>query len=74
LIENPHSPDERLYIPSIERVWKFLVALLKSFAELDSRRNIEDILLERLTSSKILNCQQRHEDGRAISCGSKHLK
>jgi len=32
-IENPHSPDEGLYIPSIERVWKFLVALLKSFRE-----------------------------------------
>ena len=32
-IENPHSPDEGLYIPSVERVWKFLVALLKSFRE-----------------------------------------
>jgi dipeptidase D len=30
-IENPHSPDERLNIPSIERVWDFLVALLGSF-------------------------------------------
>jgi dipeptidase D len=30
-IENPHSPDERLYVPSIEKVWKFLTALLKSF-------------------------------------------
>lgn len=30
-IENPHSPDERLYIPSIDRVWTFLVALLKSY-------------------------------------------
>ncbi|MHC4459697.1 MAG: peptidase dimerization domain-containing protein, partial [Planctomycetota bacterium] len=26
-IENPHSPDERLFIPSIARVWEFLVAL-----------------------------------------------
>ena len=32
-MENAHSPDERLYIPSIERVWTFLVALLKSFGE-----------------------------------------
>jgi dipeptidase D len=30
-IENPHSPDERLHIPSIERVWEFLVALLLSY-------------------------------------------
>jgi dipeptidase D len=27
-IENPHSPDERLYIPSLPKVWDFLVALL----------------------------------------------
>ena len=32
-LENPHSPKERLFIPSIERVWSFLVALLKSFKE-----------------------------------------
>ncbi|MCG6892647.1 MAG: aminoacyl-histidine dipeptidase [Desulfobacteraceae bacterium] len=30
-IENPHSPDERLNIPSIEKVWDFMVALLASF-------------------------------------------
>jgi dipeptidase D len=30
-IQNPHSPDERLYVPSVELVWKFLVVLLKSF-------------------------------------------
>jgi dipeptidase D len=30
-IENPHSPDERLFIPSIARVWDFLVELLKSY-------------------------------------------
>ena len=30
-IQNPHSPDERLYVQSIEKVWKFLAALLKSF-------------------------------------------
>jgi dipeptidase D len=30
-IQNPHSPDERLYVPSMEKVWKFLIALLGSF-------------------------------------------
>jgi dipeptidase D len=30
-LENPHSPKERLFIPSIERVWEFLIALLKSY-------------------------------------------
>ena len=30
-MENPHSPDERLYLPSVENIWKFLVALLASF-------------------------------------------
>jgi dipeptidase D len=30
-IENAHSPDERLYIPSVGRVWDFLVELLKSY-------------------------------------------
>ena len=29
-IENPHSPSERLYLPSVEKVWRLLVALLKS--------------------------------------------
>jgi dipeptidase D len=32
-LENPHPPKERLFIPSIERVWTFLIALLKSYAE-----------------------------------------
>lgn len=27
-IRNPHSPGERLYLPSVEKVWTFLVALL----------------------------------------------
>jgi dipeptidase D len=31
-IKNPHSPDEKLYIPSIARIRDFLVALLKSYA------------------------------------------
>ena len=30
-IEDPHSPTERLFIPSLERVWDFIVALLKSY-------------------------------------------
>ena len=30
-IENPHSPDERLHVPSIGMVWEFLVGLMKSF-------------------------------------------
>ena len=30
-MENPHSPDERLYLPSIGRVWDFIVALMASF-------------------------------------------
>jgi dipeptidase D len=29
-IRNPHSPSECLYIPSLEKVWTFLVALLTS--------------------------------------------
>jgi len=27
-IENPHSPDERLYIPSIPKIWELLKAIL----------------------------------------------
>jgi dipeptidase D len=30
-IENAHSPDERLHIPSIARIWDLLAALLKSY-------------------------------------------
>lgn len=30
-IKNPHSPDERLYIPSLDRVWRFVTALLASY-------------------------------------------
>lgn len=30
-IENPHSPDEQLYIPSLPKTWEFLTALLKTF-------------------------------------------
>lgn len=31
-IRNPHSPDERIWVPSIDKVWGFLVALLKEKA------------------------------------------
>ncbi len=30
-IENPHSPQERLYVPSLPKTWEFLKALLKAF-------------------------------------------
>jgi len=30
-MENPHSPSERLYLPSVEKVWRLMVALLASF-------------------------------------------
>jgi dipeptidase D len=29
-IENPHSPTERMYIPSIEKIWDLLVETLKN--------------------------------------------
>jgi dipeptidase D len=32
-IENPHSPAERLFIPSLERTWDFMLALLKSYGK-----------------------------------------
>jgi dipeptidase D len=31
-IKNPHSPDERLFLPSVQKVWIFLVELLKSYS------------------------------------------
>ncbi|MCP4107681.1 MAG: aminoacyl-histidine dipeptidase [Desulfobacteraceae bacterium] len=30
-IENAHSPDERLHVPSVTRFWKFLTAILESY-------------------------------------------
>jgi dipeptidase D len=30
-MENPHSPSERLYLPSVGKVWRLLVALLESW-------------------------------------------
>jgi dipeptidase D len=32
-IENPHSPHERLNIPSIEPIWEFMTELLASYAK-----------------------------------------
>ena len=32
-MEDPHSPSERLFIPSIGKVWEFMVALLASYKE-----------------------------------------
>ena len=29
-LKNPHSPDEKIYVPSIGKVWDFLIALLKA--------------------------------------------
>jgi dipeptidase D len=29
-IQNPHSPDERLHLPSVAHLWQFLVRLLSS--------------------------------------------
>jgi dipeptidase D len=30
-IKQPHSPDEKVYLPSIGKTWRFLTALLESF-------------------------------------------
>jgi len=30
-MEDPHSPNERLFIPSVGKVWDFMVALLESY-------------------------------------------
>jgi dipeptidase D len=30
-IENPHSPDERLFVPSVARVWEFIAHLFASY-------------------------------------------
>jgi dipeptidase D len=29
-IQNPHSPDERLHLPSVAHLWQFVVKLLES--------------------------------------------
>ncbi|MFZ0612190.1 MAG: aminoacyl-histidine dipeptidase [Desulfobacterales bacterium] len=31
-MKNPHSPDEKLFVPSVERVWEFIVHLFASYA------------------------------------------
>jgi dipeptidase D len=30
-LRDPHSPNEGLYIPSLEKIWRFMVALLESY-------------------------------------------
>ena len=30
-LRDPHSPNEALYIPSLDKVWRFMVALLQSY-------------------------------------------
>ena len=30
-IKNPHSPDEKLHVPSLEKIWTFMVAFLESY-------------------------------------------
>jgi dipeptidase D len=30
-LENPHSPSERLYLPSVEKVWRLITSLLASY-------------------------------------------
>lgn len=37
-IKNPHSPDECLYIPSIRKIWDFMVVLLESFTEKEEKK------------------------------------
>jgi dipeptidase D len=32
-LQNPHSPSERLHLPSVDKVWRLLVALLASFKD-----------------------------------------
>ncbi len=34
---SPHSPDERAYIPSVEKMWKFLKEVLKSIPECEKK-------------------------------------
>ena len=38
-MENPHSPNERLYLPSISRVWDFIAALMESFGPSTEQEN-----------------------------------
>lgn len=36
-LRNPHSPDEKLHVPSVEKVWEFLAALVESYAQPEER-------------------------------------
>ena len=37
-IRNPHSPDESMHIPSIRKIWDFMVVLLESFTEKEEKK------------------------------------
>ncbi len=30
-IENPHSPDEKMHLPSLTKIWKLMIALVESY-------------------------------------------
>ncbi len=30
-IKNPHSPDEMMHLPSLDKIWDFMIALIKSY-------------------------------------------
>lgn len=32
-IKNPHSPDEKMFVPSLDKIWDFTVELLKSYCQ-----------------------------------------
>lgn len=32
-IKNPHSPDEKMHVPSIEKIWDFTAELMKSYCK-----------------------------------------
>lgn len=32
-IKNPHSPDEKMFVPSLEKIWDLTVELLKSYCQ-----------------------------------------
>jgi dipeptidase D len=37
-INNPHSPDECLHIPSIRKIWDFMIVLLESFTKKEEKK------------------------------------
>ena len=32
-IKNPHSPDEKMFVPSLNKIWDFTVELMKSYCQ-----------------------------------------